>query len=72
MTGLWSTAKLVAAKDLRLELRSRVALMQVLPFALVVLLLFGFGLDGNAKVLTPATPALAPVGGRAHVCAGNR
>jgi heme exporter protein B len=58
VTGLWSTTKLVTAKDLRLELRSRVALMQVLPFALVVLLLFGFGLDGNPQILTPATPGL--------------
>jgi heme exporter protein B len=58
VTGFARTTRLIAAKDLRLELRSRIALVQVLPFALVVLLLFGFGLDGNATVLGPATPGL--------------
>jgi heme exporter protein B len=57
--GMIPTARIVAAKDLRLELRSRVALMQVLPFALVVLLLFGFALDADrVGALDPATPGL--------------
>jgi heme exporter protein B len=57
--GMLPTARIVAGKDLRLELRSRVALMQVLPFALVVLLLFGFALDADrVGALDPATPGL--------------
>ncbi|MCZ7631461.1 MAG: hypothetical protein M5U19_21475 [Microthrixaceae bacterium] len=38
-------ALLVAAKDLRLERRTKVATAQMLPFALLVLLLFAFALD---------------------------
>ena len=34
-------------KDLRVELRSRVALNQVVPFALAVLVLFGLALGPN-------------------------
>jgi heme exporter protein B len=45
-------------KDLRLEVRSKVALMQVLPFAVLVLLLFGFGLDADRKGLLAATPGV--------------
>jgi heme exporter protein B len=41
----WRTARLVAAKDLRIELVSRVVLNQVLPFAGVVMVLFAFALD---------------------------
>ncbi|CAB4323606.1 MAG: hypothetical protein F2520_06675 [Actinobacteria bacterium] len=51
-------ALLIAGKDLRLELRSRVALNQVLPFALLVLVLFAFALDPDKSVLTEATPGL--------------
>jgi heme exporter protein B len=60
VTGLWGTTRLVVAKDLRLELRSRVVLVQMLPFALVALLLFGFGLDagGSSELVEPATPGL--------------
>ena len=35
---------LVAKKDLRIEIRSRVIINQVVPFALLVLVLFGFAL----------------------------
>lgn len=52
------TARLVAAKDLRIEARSRVGINQVLPFALVVLLLFAFALDPDRGVLKAATPGL--------------
>lgn len=52
------TARLVAAKDLRIEARSRVGVNQVLPFALVVLLLFAFALDPDRGVLKAATPGL--------------
>jgi len=51
-------AALVAGKDLRIEIRSRVALNQVGPFALVVLLLFAFALDPDRGVLREATPGL--------------
>ena len=51
-------ALLVAAKDLRLELRSRVGINQVLPFGLLVLLLFGFALDPDSAVLNSAAPGL--------------
>jgi heme exporter protein B len=51
-------ALLVAAKDLRLELRSRVAINQVLPFALLVLVLFAFALDPDRGLLEKATPGL--------------
>jgi heme exporter protein B len=51
-------AALVAGKDLRLELRSRVALNQVAPFALLVLVLFAFALDSDRGALEQATPGL--------------
>jgi heme exporter protein B len=51
-------AVLVAAKDLRIELRSRVATNQVAPFALLVLIVFAFALDPDRGVLTRAAPGL--------------
>lgn len=51
-------ALLVAGKDLRLELRSRVAMNQVVPFAAMVLILFAFALDPDRGVLDRATPGL--------------
>lgn len=55
---MWRDLCLVAAKDLRIELRSRVASGQILPFALVVLILFGFTLDADRTVLERAAPGL--------------
>lgn len=55
---MWRDARLVAAKDLRIELRTRVALNQIAPFAVLVLLLFAFALDSERVVLTRATPGL--------------
>lgn len=52
------TLRLVAAKDLRVEWRSRVALLQVLPFAVVTLTLFAFALDPTSGLLRRATPGL--------------
>jgi heme exporter protein B len=49
---------LVAGKDLRVEMRSRVALNQVVPFALLVLVLFGFALDADSATLATFTPGL--------------
>jgi heme exporter protein B len=47
-----SDAVLVAGKDLRIERRSRVATNQVLPFAILVLILFAFALDPDRGVLS--------------------
>jgi heme exporter protein B len=44
-------AATIARKDLLLEARSKVAVSQVLPFVLAVVLLFGFALDGESQVL---------------------
>jgi heme exporter protein B len=49
---------LVAGKDLRIEARSRVTLQQIIPFALVVLLLFAFALDPDRGVLRRVAPGL--------------
>ena len=51
-------ALLVAGKDLRIEARSRVAANQVVPFAVLVLVLFGFALDPDRGVLARASPGL--------------
>ncbi len=51
-------AILVAAKDLRIEMRSRVTVSQVVPFAGLVLVLFGFALDANRPTLDLATSGL--------------
>jgi heme exporter protein B len=55
---MWRDAVLVAGRDLRIELRSRVALNQVAPFALLVLVLFAFALDPDRGVLERATSGL--------------
>lgn len=52
-------ALLVAGKDLRIEWRSKVGIVQVLPFAMAVLVLFAFALDGNRSTLRDVTPGLA-------------
>ena len=52
------TIRLLAGKDLRIEWRSRVALAQMLPFALVTLTLFAFALDPAGGLLRSATPGL--------------
>jgi heme exporter protein B len=51
-------AWLVLLKDLRLERRSKVGIAQVLPFAVLVLLLFAFALDPDRGVLERVTPGL--------------
>ncbi len=55
---MFRDALLVAGKDLRIEARSRVATNQVLPFALMVLVLFGFALDPDRGVLDRASAGL--------------
>jgi len=54
----WSDAVLVAGKDLRLELRSRVAINHVLPFVAVVVMLFGIALDADTSTLRRAESGL--------------
>lgn len=53
-----SEARLVAVKDLRVEWRSRVVLNQVVPFALLVLVMFGFALDADTATLRSFTAGL--------------
>ncbi|MDG1365547.1 MAG: heme exporter protein CcmB [Acidimicrobiales bacterium] len=55
---MWRDIVLVAGKDLRIESRSRVTFSQVVPFAGLVLVLFGFALDANRPVLERATSGL--------------
>jgi heme exporter protein B len=56
--NLWREAALVAGKDLRIEARSRVTLYQILPFGVVVVLLFAFALDPSRGVLPRVAPGL--------------
>ena len=51
-------AWLVAARDLRIEARSRVVVDQVVPFALLVLVLFGLALDADHRTLRTFAPGL--------------
>jgi len=51
-------ALLVAAKDLRIERRSRIALQQIIPFGGVVVMLFAFALDSDRTLLHQAAPGL--------------
>lgn len=51
-------AGLVLGKDLRLEMRTRVVIGQVLPFGVLVLVLFAFALDPDRRILGEATPGL--------------
>ena len=55
---LFTDAGLVATRDLRIEARSRVLLNQVAPFALLVLVLFGFALDADQRTLRTFAPGL--------------
>lgn len=55
--SIWHIARLVAAKDLRIEWRSRVVTNQVLPFAALVMVMFAFALDNDA-VLPRVAPGL--------------
>lgn len=44
-------ARLIAAKDLRIEAASRVLTTQVVPFGLLVLVLFGFAIDPGLQAV---------------------
>jgi len=54
MRELWA----VARKDLLIEMRSKVIATQVLPFAVIVLVLFGLALDADRSALRSFTPGL--------------
>ncbi|MFZ4584341.1 MAG: heme exporter protein CcmB [Acidimicrobiia bacterium] len=56
--GFVRASALVAKKDLRVELRSKVALAQVLPFGAIVVVLFAFALDPDRGVLPRVAPGL--------------
>jgi heme exporter protein B len=55
---LFHDAALMAGKDLRIELRSKVTLQQVAPFAVLVLILFGVALDPDRGILARASSGL--------------
>ena len=55
---MWRDAIAIGEKDLRIEIRSRVAATQIAPYALLVLLLFGFAFDQNHSILSQAAPGL--------------
>lgn len=55
---MWRDALVVGEKDLRVEWQSRVTTTQVAPYAILVLLLFGFAFDQNHDVLTKAAAGL--------------
>ena len=55
---MWHDVRLIAGKDLRIEWRSQVAIGQVAPFAILVLVLFGFALDADTVALRTFTGGL--------------
>jgi heme exporter protein B len=55
---MWRDAALVAGKDLRIELRSRVGLWQVAPFAVLVLVLVAFAIGPDTASLRNAAPGI--------------
>lgn len=56
--SLVGDAWLVARKDLRIEARSRVGLQQIVPFGVIVLVLFAFALDPDRGLLPRLAPGL--------------
>lgn len=55
---MWRDVILIAVKDLRIELRSKVTANQILPFSLVVLIIFAFALDTSPATLQKVAPGL--------------
>lgn len=51
-------AALIAGKDLRLEITTRVGLAQVLPFGVLVLVVMAFALDAESRLLVEVSPGL--------------
>lgn len=56
--SILAEAALVAGKDLRIEARAKVIGQQIVPFGLIVLLLFAFALDPDRGVLQRVAPGL--------------
>ena len=54
---MFRVARFIAAKDLRIELRSRVVTNQVLPFAAIVMVMFAFALNTD-EIVTQVAPGL--------------
>ena len=54
MREIWALAR----KDLLIEARAKVVATQVLPFALIILILFGLALDADRSTLRAFTPGL--------------
>lgn len=54
LSDIW----LIASKDLRIEWRSRVVTGQIAPFAILILVLFGFALDADTAALRNFTGGL--------------
>jgi heme exporter protein B len=52
------TARVVALKDLRVEWRSRILLWQVIPFAVIALVLFGLAVGPNEGEMRKVAPGL--------------
>lgn len=55
---MWRDAALVCAKDLRIELRARVLLWQVLPFGVLSLVLFALALGPSLVALRHGAPGM--------------
>lgn len=55
---MWRDAALVCAKDLRIELRTRVLLWQVVPFGVLALILFALALGPSLATLRHGAPGL--------------
>lgn len=55
---MFRDAALVAAKDLRVEARSKVTTNQIIPLAFLVLVLFAFALDPDSGILARAAAGL--------------
>lgn len=55
---MWRDAVMIAAKDLRIEFRSKVTTNQILPFSLIVLIIFAFALDTSPDTLRQVAPGL--------------
>jgi heme exporter protein B len=58
VSTLLREARIVAGKDLRVEARSRVTLQQIVPFGVIVLILFAFAIDPDRGLLPRLAPGL--------------
>ncbi|MEO6123716.1 MAG: heme exporter protein CcmB [Ilumatobacteraceae bacterium] len=54
---MFRVARFIAAKDLRIEMRSRIVTNQVLPFAAIVMVMFAFALNTD-EIVVQVAPGL--------------